>query len=129
MDASVESLHPTPHTLSPVVEARGLTKIYGEQPAVDAIAFSVKRSETFGLLGPNGAGKSTTMRMIACRTPLTAGALHVEGLDVRRDGRAIRARIGVVSQENNLDPDLTVRQNLLVYARYFHLPRAQAVSM
>ena len=86
MDASVESLHPTPHTLNPVVEARGLTKVYGKQPAVDAIDFSVKRSETFGLLGPNGAGKSTTMRMIACRTPLTSGELVVEGLDVRTHG-------------------------------------------
>src|SRR5437762_4240829 len=120
------SLHPTPNPLHPVVIARGLTKVYGKQRAVDAIDFSVKRSETFGLLGPNGAGKSTTMRMIACRTPLTSGDLTVEGLDVRRDARAIRSLIGVVPQENNLDPDITVRQNLLVYARYFQMPRAVA---
>src|SRR2546421_9401882 len=122
MDASVESLHPTPHTLSPVVEARGLTKIYGKQPAVDAIDFCVTRGETFGLLGPNGAGKSTTMRMIACRTPLTSGELMVEGLDVRTQGRDIRALIGVVPQENNLDPDLNVLRNLIVYASYYRMP-------
>src|SRR3989442_38576 len=126
MDASVESLHPTPHTLSPVVEARGLTKVYGKQRAVDAIDFSVKRSETFGLLGPNGAGKSTTMRMIACRTPLTSGELLVEGLDVRTQGRQIRSLIGVVPQENNLDPDLNVIRNLIVYASYFRIPRTRA---
>ena len=108
------------------VEARRLTKTYGERRAVDEISFKVKRGEAFGLLGPNGAGKSTTMRMIACRTPLTSGDLTVEGLDVRRDARAIRSLIGVVPQENNLDPDITVRQNLLVYARYFHMPRAVA---
>jgi len=128
MDASVESLHPTPHTLNPVVEARGLTKVYGEQPAVDAIDFSVKRSETFGLLGPNGAGKSTTMRMIACRTPLTSGELLVEGLDVRTRGRQIRSLIGVVPQENNLDPDLNVIRNLIVYASYFRIPRTRAAQ-
>ena len=128
MDASVESLHPTPHTLNPVVEARGLTKVYGKQPAVDAIDFSVKRSETFGLLGPNGAGKSTTMRMIACRTPLTSGELLVEGLDVRTQGRQIRSLIGVVPQENNLDPDLNVIRNLIVYASYFRIPRTRAAQ-
>ena len=128
MDASVESLHPTPHTLNPVVEARGLTKVYGKQPAVDAIDFSVKRSETFGLLGPNGAGKSTTMRMIACRTPLTSGELVVEGLDVRTQGRQIRSLVGVVPQENNLDPDLNVIRNLIVYASYFRISRTRAVQ-
>ena len=109
-----------------VVEAAGLTKVYGARPAVDAIDFTVYRGEAFGLLGPNGAGKSTTMRMIACRTPLSAGALRVEGRDVRRAGRAIRALLGVVPQDNNLDPDITVRENLLVYARYFRMPRARA---
>ena len=128
MNASLESLHPKPHTQYPVVEARGLTKVYGKQPAVDAIDFSVKRSETFGLLGPNGAGKSTTMRMIACRTPLTSGELLVEGLDVRTQGRQIRSLIGVVPQENNLDPDLNVIRNLIVYASYFRIPRTSAVQ-
>ena len=79
-----------------VVIARNLTKVYGDQPAVDGIDFTVKRGETFGLLGPNGAGKSTTMRMIACRTPLTSGELSVENLDLRKQGREIRALIGVV---------------------------------
>jgi lipooligosaccharide transport system ATP-binding protein len=111
-----------------VVEARSLTKTYGQQRAVDAIDFSVTRGETFGLLGPNGAGKSTTMRMIACRTPLTSGELFVEGLDVRRDGRRIRSRIGVVPQENNLDPDLNVLRNLIVYASYYRIPKAQAAQ-
>jgi lipooligosaccharide transport system ATP-binding protein len=109
-----------------VVEARGLTKVYGERRAVDALDFKVLRGEAFGLLGPNGAGKSTTMRMIACRAPLTDGSLRVEGLDVNTRGREIRSLIGVVPQENNLDPDITVRQNLLVYARYFRLPRPLA---
>ena len=124
---SAVSLNPNPN-LNPVVEARGLTKVYGKQPAVDAIDFSVKRSETFGLLGPNGAGKSTTMRMIACRTPLTSGQLLVEGLDVRTQGRQIRSLIGVVPQENNLDPDLNVIRNLIIYASYFRIPRAQAAQ-
>src|SRR5947208_2180339 len=123
---SAVSLSPNPNLLNAVVEARGLTKVYGKQRAVDAIDFSVKRSETFGLLGPNGAGKSTTMRMVACRAPLTAGSLTVEGFDVRRDARRIRSFIGVVPQENNLDPDLGVRQNLTTYARFFRLPRTRA---
>ena len=111
-----------------VVQARSLTKIYGKQRAVDGIEFSVKRGETFGLLGPNGAGKSTTMRMIACRTPLTSGELFVEGLDVRTQGRKIRSLIGVVPQDNNLDPDLNVRRNLIVYASYYRIPKKQAAQ-
>ena len=125
---SAVSLNPNPNPVKAVVEARGLTKVYGKQPAVDAIDFSVKRSETFGLLGPNGAGKSTTMRMIACRTPLTSGELLVEGLDVRTQGRQIRSLIGVVPQENNLDPDLNVIRNLIVYASYFRIPRTRAAQ-
>jgi lipooligosaccharide transport system ATP-binding protein len=113
--------------VSDVVVARGLTKIYGQTAAVDAIDFTVKRGETFGLLGPNGAGKSTTMRMIACRTPVSSGELSVEGLDVRTHSRQIRAAIGVVPQENNLDPDLNVLRNLVVYAGYYRIPKAQAV--
>src|SRR6266576_1090768 len=111
---------------STVVHAQGLTKIYNQRSAVAAIEFSVKRGETFGLLGPNGAGKSTTMRMIACRAPLTSGELLVEGLDVRTQGREIRSLIGVVPQENNLDPDLNVRRNLIVYASYFRIPKSRA---
>ncbi|MCA1817812.1 MAG: ABC transporter ATP-binding protein [Acidobacteria bacterium] len=110
------------------VEAAGLTKFYGERAAVNGISFCVERGEAFGLLGPNGAGKSTTMRMVACRAPLDAGELCVEGLDVRRRARRIRSLIGVVPQENNLDPDLSVRQNLLTTARYFRLPRPVALK-
>jgi len=111
-----------------VIVARGLTKIYGTHRAVDAINFTVERGETFGLLGPNGAGKSTTMRMIACRTPLTSGELFVENLPVGRAPRQIRSMLGVVPQENNLDPDLNVLENLLVYARYFRIPRMEAAE-
>src|SRR6266545_749612 len=125
--ADVAPRHPRPITQHPVVvEAKGLVKIYEEQRAVDAIDFAVKRGETFGLLGPNGAGKSTTMRMIACRTPLTSGELVVEGLDVQSQGRQIRSLIGVVPQENNLDPDLNVLRNLIVYASYYRIPKKQA---
>src|SRR5260370_1042172 len=127
-NTSVDSLNPEPNSLPPVVIARGLTKIYNQRRAVDAIDFSVTRGETFGLLGPNGAGKSTTMRLIACRAPLTSGELLVEGLDVRTQGREIRSLIGVVPQENNLDPDLNVRRNLIVYPSYFRIPRTQAAQ-
>lgn len=120
-----------PDLLSPtelVVQAQSLTKIYGAQRAVDGIDFAVMRGETFGLLGPNGAGKSTTMRMIACRTPLSAGTLAVEARDVRTQARAIRSLIGVVPQENNLDPDLNVLRNLIVYASYYRIPKMQAAQ-
>jgi lipooligosaccharide transport system ATP-binding protein len=109
-----------------VVCARALAKRYGQLLAVQQIDFRVRRGETFGLLGPNGAGKSTTMRMIACRTPPTSGELSVLGFDTKLSPRRVRSLIGVVPQENNLDPDLNVRQNLLVYARYYRLPRSLA---
>lgn len=106
-----------------LVSARGLTKRFGASTAVDGIDFEVGRGEAFGFLGPNGAGKSSTMRMIACVSPLTAGTLSVLGRDVATDGPAIRARLGVVPQEDNLDLELSVAENLLVYGRYFDLPR------
>jgi lipooligosaccharide transport system ATP-binding protein len=115
--------NPAPQSVEHVVTAHALTKLYGDAVAVDGIDLSVRRGETFGLLGPNGAGKSTTMRMIACRTPPTSGQLFVEGIDVRLAPRRVRSLIGVVPQDNNLDPDLDVRQNLLVYARYYRLSR------
>src|SRR5437870_5427266 len=127
-EMNADLLNPTPNPLPPVVVAQGLTKIYDKQPAVDAIDFSVNRGETFGLLGPNGAGKSTTMRMIACRTPLSSGELSVEGLDVRQHARQIRSLIGVVPQDNNLDPDLNVLRNLIVYASYYRIPKEQAAQ-
>lgn len=104
------------------VEADQVVKEFGTLRAVDGISFCVGHGETFGILGENGAGKSTTMRMIACRSPLTSGRLYVDGLDVAEQERQIRARIGVVPQENNLDPDLNVLENLLVYSRYFRIP-------
>ena len=107
-----------------LVRARGLTKQFGSFTAVNGIDFDVYQGEAFGFLGPNGAGKSSTMRMISCVSPPTAGELTILGRDPRRDGPAIRARLGVVPQEDTLDVELTVRENLLVYGRYFGLPRA-----
>jgi lipooligosaccharide transport system ATP-binding protein len=107
----------------PLIHARGLTKRFGTFTAVDAIDFDVERGEAFGFLGPNGAGKSSTMRMIGCISPPTAGTLRVLGRDPAREGPAIRARLGVVPQEDSLDTELTVRENLLIYGRYFDLPR------
>ncbi|MBI3964363.1 MAG: ATP-binding cassette domain-containing protein [Chloroflexi bacterium] len=112
----------------PVVEARGLTKRYGEMTAVDAIDFTIEPRTCFGFLGPNGAGKSSTMRMLYCVSPPTEGELRVLGLDVRREPRRIKARLGVVPQEDNLDPDLTVLANLLTFARYFDLPKKLALT-
>jgi lipooligosaccharide transport system ATP-binding protein len=108
------------------VKAESIIKNYGALRAVDGINFNVKSGETFAILGANGAGKSTTMRMIACRSPLDGGELFVEGLDVKRNDREIRGLIGVVPQENNLDPDLNVRENLLVYSRYYRIPKVEA---
>lgn len=108
------------------VDARKLKKNFDGFTAVNDISFGIKPGETFAILGENGAGKSTTMRMIACRSPLTSGELFVGGLNVKSNDREIRAQIGVVPQENNLDPDLNVRENLLVYSRYFRISRAIA---
>jgi lipooligosaccharide transport system ATP-binding protein len=107
----------------PLIEARKLTKRYGEFVAVDGIEFTVARGETFGFLGPNGAGKSSTMRMIGAVSPASDGTLCVLGLDPDRDGPAIRQRLGVVPQEDNLDQELDVGENLQVYGRFFGLPR------
>jgi lipooligosaccharide transport system ATP-binding protein len=106
-----------------LVRARGLTKRFGGFTAVDGINFDLFRGEAFGFLGPNGAGKSSTMRMLGCVSPPTAGELTILGGDPVRDGAAIRGRLGVVPQEDTLDSELSVRENLLVYGRYFGLPR------
>ena len=111
--------------LPPLIEAKGLTKRFDDFVAVDGVDFTVHRGEVFGFLGPNGAGKTTVMRMIACVSPLSDGELRVLGMDPRADGRAIRARLGVVPQEDNLDLELTVWDNLLIYGRYFGLPLAE----
>jgi lipooligosaccharide transport system ATP-binding protein len=106
-----------------LIRARGLTKVFGEFVAVDGIDFELSRGEVFGFLGPNGAGKSSTMRMIGCVSPRSGGDLTILGLDPSRDGPAIRARLGVVPQEDTLDVELTVQENLLIYGRYFGLRR------
>jgi len=111
---------------APIVQARELTKIYGNLRAVDAIDLSVSPGEVFGLLGPNGAGKTTTLRMIQCVSPPTSGSLSVFGMDVRDHPAEIKRWLGVVPQETNLDPDFTCRENLLVYARYFDIPAKEA---
>ena len=108
-----------------LIHARGLTKRFGEFTAVDAIDFDVARGESFGFLGPNGAGKTSTMRMIGCVSPISDGTLRVLDQDPRVDGPTIRARIGVVPQQDTLDTELTVRENLVLYGRYFGLSRAE----
>jgi lipooligosaccharide transport system ATP-binding protein len=107
-----------------LIRAHDLTKRFGDFVAVDGISFELRRGEAFGFLGPNGAGKSSTMRMIGCVSPPSGGELTILGMDPVPDGPAIRARLGVVPQEDTLDVELTVRENLLVYGRYFGLPRA-----
>jgi len=106
-----------------LIRATGLTKRFGDFTAVSGIDFEVRRGEAFGFLGPNGAGKSSTMRMIGCVSPPSGGDLSIFGLDPVADGSAIRARLGVVPQEDMLDVELTVRENLLIYGRYFGLRR------
>jgi lipooligosaccharide transport system ATP-binding protein len=110
----------------PLIRARGLTKRFGRFTAVDAIDFDVYPGEAFGFLGPNGAGKTSTMRMIGCVSPVTSGDLRVVGMDTRTQASEIKAHLGVVPQLENLDNELTVRENLLMYARYFDIPRDMA---
>ena len=110
---------------APVITASSLTKKYKDFVAVDGISFEVAPGESFGLLGPNGAGKSTTMRMVGAVSTRTDGELSILGLDPNNNGPEIRAQLGVVPQTDNLDTELRVRDNLLVYGRYFGLPRAQ----
>ena len=106
-----------------MIVAKGLTKVYGDFKAVDGIDFTVKRGESFGLLGPNGAGKSTTMKMIASTSQRTSGELLILGKDPNKNGPEIRAHLGVVPQQDNLDRELKVWENLMVYGRYFGLSR------
>jgi lipooligosaccharide transport system ATP-binding protein len=109
-----------------IVRVDALRKSYGDLAAVDGVTFDVHKGECFGLLGPNGAGKTTTIRMLYGYTPRDAGALELFGLDIDRDIREIKRRIGLCQQEDSLDPDLTVRDNLVGYARYFSIPKLQA---
>jgi lipooligosaccharide transport system ATP-binding protein len=112
----------------PLIHARNLVKHFGDFVAVDGIDFDLQRGEAFGFLGPNGAGKTSTMRMIGCVSPVTDGALHIFGLDPAKDGSRIRARLGVVPQQDTLDMELTVRENIVIYGRYFGLSRKQLAA-
>ena len=109
-----------------LVEATSLTKKFGDLVAVDAVDFEIFKGESFGFLGPNGAGKTTTMNMIQGVSPLNGGTLTLAGMDVTHNVRDIKYLIGVASQEDNLDPDFTVFENLMVYARYFDIPQQKA---
>jgi lipooligosaccharide transport system ATP-binding protein len=120
---SVESLR-VDTVPSPVIEAVNLVKTYASTNAVDDLSFEVSPGESFGLLGPNGAGKSTTMRMVGAVSTRTSGGLSILGLDPNENGPEIRSQLGVVPQTDNLDTELRVRENLLVYGRYFGIPRA-----
>ena len=121
--ASVERV--TAHNGQPLIHARDLVKRFGDFVAVDGIDFDLQRGEAFGFLGPNGAGKTSTMRMIGCVSPVTDGTLRVLGMDPARDGSKIRGRLGVVPQQDTLDMELTVRENIIIYGRYFGLPRKE----
>jgi lipooligosaccharide transport system ATP-binding protein len=110
--------------MASLIQVTGLTKRFGEFTAVDGIDFSVEQGESFGFLGPNGAGKTSTMRMIGAVSPITEGTLSVLGLDPMQQGPQLRSRLGVVPQEDNLDQELTVYDNLMMYGRYFDLSRA-----
>ena len=108
-----------------LIHARGLVKRFGDLVAVDGIDFDVAKGEAFGFLGPNGAGKSSTMRMIGCVSPPSGGTLRILGSDPLKDGPQIRARLGVVPQQDTLDTELTVRENMIIYGRYFGLSRKE----
>jgi lipooligosaccharide transport system ATP-binding protein len=111
-----------------VIHAEKLTKKFDDLVAVDGIDFEIKKGECFGFLGPNGAGKTSTVRMIFCASPKTSGMLEVLGMDVDTEPSTIKQNIGVVQQENNLDPDFTAFENLLVYSRYYSIPKKEAAE-
>jgi len=129
-DTIVSAAVPTPSatSTSSLIHARGLTKKFGDFVAVDGIDFDVAPGESFGFLGPNGAGKTSTMRMIGAVSPLSGGTLTILGLDPTTHGPQIRARLGVVPQQDTLDTELSVRENLLIYGRYFGLSRAECAK-
>ena len=113
-------------SIDPVIKVENLRKTFGSLTAVDGVSFSVRPGECFGILGPNGAGKTSTIKMIYGFSPITSGSLEVFGMDVRRQWRKIRARIGVCQQENSLDQELTVLENLNLFARFFDMDRHEA---
>ncbi len=110
-----------------IVTAKNLTKNYGDLRAVDHIDFEIEKGECFGFLGPNGAGKTTVMGVIYCFMPPTSGEVKVFGIDVNENPSRIKSRIGVMPQDDSLDPDLSVFENLIVYARYFDIPKRVSV--
>jgi lipooligosaccharide transport system ATP-binding protein len=112
--------------MEPIIIAKNLSKKFGDVIAVNEIDFTIYHGECFGFLGPNGAGKTSTIRMIYGFSPMSSGVLKVMGMDIKKSARKIKERIGVVSQENNLDTDLTLLENLMVYSRYFNIPRKEA---
>jgi lipooligosaccharide transport system ATP-binding protein len=124
-EAQALSLQDTP---APMVRARGLRKSFGDFEAVRGIDVEVRPGEAFGFLGPNGAGKSSTMRMIAAVSPPSGGELSILGMDPATQGPAIRARLGVCPQEDSLDTELNVRENLVVYGRYFGIPKSEVLA-
>ena len=111
-----------------IIEIQNLVKQFNGFAAVNGLSFSVEKGEFFGLLGPNGAGKTTTIRMLYGYLPPTNGMLRIFGMDINIDSRKIKARIGVCQQDNTLDPDLSVEQNLLVFAGYFSIPKSEAME-
>ena len=112
--------------MPPILDISDLRKNYGALQAVDGINLNVDQGECFGLLGPNGAGKTTTIRMLYGYTPRDSGEIRIFDLDIDRDIRAIKTRIGICQQEDSLDPDLSVRNNLVGFARYFSIPKREA---
>ncbi len=111
------------------ISAKGLTKDYGDLRAVDHIDFDIMQGECYGFLGPNGAGKTTVMGVIHCFMPPTSGEVKVFGIDVTEDPSRIKSMIGVMPQDDSLDPDLSVFENLVVYARYFDIPKREALPL
>ena len=109
-----------------IITVKGLTKYYGDLKAVDNIDFEIAKGECFGFLGPNGAGKTTVMGIVYCFMPPSIGDVKVFGMDVNKNPGEIKARIGVMPQEDNLDPDFSVFENLIVYARYFDIPKKES---
>ncbi len=112
-----------------IIKAQGLTKNYNSLKAVDNIDFEIDKGECFGFLGPNGAGKTTVMRMLYCFLSPTSGSIKVFGMDVTKQPSAIKSKIGVMPQDDNLDLELTVMENLITYARYFDMPRSISVKI
>jgi lipooligosaccharide transport system ATP-binding protein len=112
-----------------IISARGLTKYYGSLKAVDNIDFEIQKGECFGFLGPNGAGKTTVIQILYCFMPPTSGEVMVFGMNVSEKPSQIKFRTGIMPQEDNLDPDLSVLENLIVYARYFDIPKKESSNI